>query len=478
MKFDYSLPFINSGNPVNSSSIGSISLSTSGQKEINTNLWCFSLLNINFTGDAPNMTTRNVLDSTFKTIIQNLHAKALQYSGGATTNIYQVTVGKTNYLLGGGYLCSDCSFGDGQCCPTTPFTQDFFLVNVELCKELGIGMDISANVQLPYVTWQAQIAWQISYMAGQGVVVKQILFGQENVTSAYDVYWLGHSALNNTDFTNKAIDYTTKVNPELIALKAANPDKNFYLDSALIEETGTREVLWSAQMGGFTNDGFRQYFNLNNLLAGTSQSLTTDWEQNLSTINTLVFTTAIARLNSFKTKYPTQKMGVYQWGLRNPNVTPTLENTVLGMLFQAKMTKMMLDYNYANNDLISYASYQDLKQFINNDNTVQMFGQSLMLIGQLFIGTTIQYIPITFDLGDGIDGVACYDGTNYRILVWNDTATPKSDQNKITINGISSDSWTIESYYGNSLDTTTISHSISIATSVFIPAFSINIITI
>src|SRR5580765_6518194 len=115
---------------------GDISLTTVGAIPANTDLWCFSALGLNYQGGSPNYQLRDVLDPTLMQVISDLGAKALQYVGGAPVNIAQVVVGKTDWTLGGGYNCSDCAFGDGQCCPTVPFTQDFFLVMVELCRQL------------------------------------------------------------------------------------------------------------------------------------------------------------------------------------------------------------------------------------------------------------------------------------------------------------------------------------------------------
>lgn len=454
----------------------SISLLTANQQAANSDVWCFSALHIGYTGNP--MTTRDILTPEFKAIITNLKAKALQYAGGAIAKQEQVLVGETNYLVGGGYHCSDCSFGDGECCPDTPFTVDFFLQTVELCKEVGIRLDVVANIQLPDGTWQSQIEWKITHATNQGVTPKHIMLGQEEVTSGDDVYWLGFPATTNTDYTNKAIAYITKAAPELSSLVSANPTKNFYLDTALIEENGSRDTLWNPQLQGYTNQGFRQYFNLNNLLSNPSVTLSsTDWQANLTKINTAVFTTAVTRLNNFHAAYPTKKMGVWQWGLRNPNSSVNLEDTILGLLFQGKFIKMMLDYNFSNDDLISYASYQDLKQFIDQNNVVSNQGLGLMLIGQLFTGTPT-YVPITLNLGSNVSGIAVVDSGTYRILLINDGSQIGSSDDGIFIDGTLKTSWTRESYFGDSLSTKIFNHETITEHSVYAPANSISMLTI
>lgn len=426
-----------------------INIFNSGSQAVNKDLWCFSALHINYTGNSQaTMAVKDILSTAFKSIVSSVNPTALQYVGGALANKEQVVVGRTNYITPDtGYNClGECSFGDGECCPTTLFGYDFFLQTVELCNQLAIRMDVTANIQLANITWQAQIEWKILHCTNRSVTPKHILIGQEEVTAVNDVYWLGVPATNNDQYTEKAQLYIAKADPEIVTLQAANPTKKFYLDTAPIESTASRDRRWNIEMKGYTNNGVREYFNLVNLLSYPTVLLTSDFAENLSKINTAIFTGAVRRLDNLSGYFPSKKVNITQWGLRNPTPAINIEETILGLLFQAKMVKMMLDYNYDHSDLIDVASYQDLKQLINANNTTNNQIKGLQILGNIFIGTP-QYLPVTFE-NENLSGVCIKNGSTYRLLVINES---QSTTTKIKVDGTEITSWNKEAYFGTSL---------------------------
>lgn len=452
----------------------SIDISTSSPATVNKDLWGFSVLHMMFTGSSPaNYVVKDILSTAFKNIVISLNPTSLNYVGAALANVEQVVPGRTTIATANsGFNCpTECSFGGGECCPTTPFGTDFFLQCVELCRVLSLPLDHISNIQLPNVTWQAQIAWKLTHCTNVGVATRHIVFGIENVTSTYDVYWIGVAAKTPAQFTAKAAAYVAKANPELITLKAAYPSKKFYFDGAAIASAQNRDTLWNTGLLGYTNDGTRQYFNLQELLSNPTQTLSRNYDTNLQIINQVVNTSLPQRLAAFKTYFTPKKLAIWQWGLRNPG-QENIENTVLGMLFQAKVMKVFLDFNYANTDYISTAYYQGINQFVNTNNTTTSQINGLLLLGKIFLGTPVYYV-VDFP-NDDVSGFCVKNGSTYKLFIINDG--DESTQN-VSVNGTEIPSWSRETYYGTSLSSTTMIHETVTESELVVPQLSISILT-
>lgn len=451
----------------------SIDILTASPATVNKDLWGFSVLHMMYTGSTPTtFAVKNILSTEFKSVVTSLNPTSLNYVGAAFGNREQVVPGRTTInTANSGFNCTDCSFGDGACCPTTPFGTDFFLQCVELCKELTLPLDHIANIQLANVTWQAQIAWKLTHCTNEGVATRHILIGIEEVTSVYDVYWIGTDARTNAQFTAKVAAYVAKANPELITLKVAYPSKKFYLDGAAIASAQSRDTLWNVALLGYTNDGTRNYFNLQELLQNPTQTLSGNYDTNLQIINQVVNVSLPTRLANFKTYFSPKKLAVWQWGLRNPGQI-NIENTVLGMLFQAKVMKVFLDFNYANTDYISTAYYQGINQFVNVNNTTTAQIKGLLLLGNIFTGTPVYY-QVTFPNSE-VTGFCVKNGSTYKLLIINDG--DESEQN-VSVDGIEVASWSRETYYGTSLSATTMTHETVTESELVVPQLSVSVLT-
>lgn len=407
-------------------------------RAININLFHVSSLDMWFAQDG---VQRDCLTAEFKSLITSVGFRGLQFPGGGINASYTTIPDNTtiNGGPGSGYNCSLTNPGEDRC--SFPWTKDFFNEFVQLCDDLNLIPSISFNCQLDNANFLTQNEWilerLVSVFGENGI--KDVSYGMEDNIGNSEEYWASQMPVFNVP--NYTAAYIVRIAARIAAMQAAHPTWNFHIAGQDILRVNEDQVLWGDRLYKTYNgvslnpQAVKIYAQSNDFFENTPFEFTEDFNYNLQMVNAVfdfnerskyTFPNIIKR---FKEVHHGRSMGVWQHGWLNQGDT-IVHDTMLALIFIAKFYKFMLDYNYASNDFICYAAYQNMRNIITNANVPKQHYWGLWVVGKIFKNLPA-YIPVYFDY-PGLSGVAVLDATDnaYRVLVINESGTARS----ITVN--------------------------------------------
>lgn len=408
-------------------------------RAVNIDVFHVSALDMWFGADE---TPRDTLAPAFKSLITDIGFRGLQYPGGGINASYTTIPNNTviNGGAGSGYNCSVTNPANSVC--TYGWTKDFFNEYIQLCSDLDLRPSMSFNCQLTNAEFISQNEWILSRLATvfSSGKLKHFSFGMEDNIGNSTSYWQSQMPLLGV--SNECAAYVVRIADRLAAVIAAHPDWVLHVAGPDVAKNNELHNLWGDRLyktylgKSLTNQAAKIYVQSDDFFENTPFTFSpTDFDYNLQMVNAVfdfnqkskyTFPNLIKR---FKEVHQGRLMGIWQHGWLNQGNTP-VHNTMLALIFIAKWYKFVLDYNYAWNDFICYAAYQNMRNIITNANVPKQHYWGLWAVGKLFKNNPT-YIPVSFDY-PGLSGVAVFDATDnvYRVLVINETATARS----ITVN--------------------------------------------
>lgn len=476
-----------------------IFISTAGSAAVNKDIFCCSAIDICVKGNptyaagAWTMNERDILQTTYKNLVHALNFTSYKFSDGSTSDHAQVIPDETR-ITGGdgaGYNCvaPDCGSGSiltGICC-VADIDQDFFLATTELARlDTANGakrIDLTINVQLSAPDWIEQAEWMIEHTTNQGVAPKHAFLGLEQVLEGNDAFWgFPSGCQNETDYFVKAQNYLAKINPTLGTWRENYPGITFHGDAqrpeAMSDEgatKGKRCKAWNNVLQGLNCQAMRTYFNSGDL----DWELDDDFEFNLLECDRMITETIPFRLRQMRFIHKGKLLSIPQWGFQSFGAgATTINGTMLAILYICRKVKFMLDFNYRTGNLITYASYQNLKQLINNSDVPTAHYYAMLACGKMFLGTP--YYCLTIFNIPGVHITVTRDNVTgmFRMKLINENSTTRNFP-KVVVNNTSftffSSRFTV---YASDLDSTTILTESAInETGISARANSVNIIT-
>ena len=135
----------------------------------------------------------------------------------------------------------------------------------------------------------------------------------------------------------------------------------------------------------------------------------------------------------------------------------------------------MIDYNKANNNYISYASWMTIKSLNRNGETAN-HALPLQACGNLFYGNK-RVLDLSVTGINGVSGVACDENGKYTLLLINETPNEVSVPN-LTVDGaqVQGKKFTITSVSAASLESMNVSMNTKTYSSISLQPYSVNVV--
>ncbi|HYV93928.1 MAG TPA: hypothetical protein VE978_19275 [Chitinophagales bacterium] len=443
-----------------SSASGAISISTAHAVPLYKQIHSACTADIFF---SKGRQTRDILADPYFSFVKSFNFTSLQYSGGSTADHDHAIVGDTRISggKGDGYniRAEDCkvrgedinSVVDGV--GSVHFGVDFFNEYCALLNKLGIPGDLIANVQAGTLD---ELYWKIEQSHAE-----RVIFGMEqNLPS------------NEFDFPDGKA-YKAKITRWMQSVKEKYPNIIIGIDAAPIYRRLPKFTDWNDQVRDMPGDEVRLY-----LWDKDAVDWQQDQNQNLATMDQSFSTTFPGWLDKLKQQFPGKKASIWQWGLKPPK-TP-LYNTMAACIYIGKFYKFMIDYNKANNNYISYASFMSLKSLNRGDGGILNHAYALQVCGKLFTGNK-RVLDLSINGINGVVGVACDDpgvsGGKYTLLLINETGNEVSLPN-ITVNNspVRGKKITVTSVNASSLGSVSVSMDTQTYSSLSLHPYSVNVV--
>ncbi len=432
-------------------------------RAVNIDLFHVSALDLWFGADE---TPRDTLTADFQALFTNVGFRGLQYPGGGINASYTTIPNNTtiNGGAGSGYNCSVTNPANPVC--TFGWTKDFFNEYIELCRLTGMRPSMSFNCQLDNAEFLAQNVWVLQRLIdvfGEDGITN-VSYGMEDNIGNSVSYW--ESQIPVLSVPNITAAYIVRIADRLAAMKAAHPNWKFHIAGQDVLRTTENHILWGERLyktyngKSLNHDAVKLYIQSNDLFDGNAFVFSpTDFDYNLNQVNAVFDFNQKSKysipniIKRFKEVHPNKKLGIWQHGWVNQDVTP-VHHTVLANIYLAKFYSFISNYNYYNSDFIAYAAYQNMRNIITNANVQKAHYWGLWVVGPMFKNAPIYY-PVHFDY-PGLSGWAVKDTTDgkYRVCVINESATART----VTINAGNNTYSTVtrRTMWGSSLGSTTI----------------------
>ena len=401
---------------------------------------------------------RDILSEPYFSFVKDVHFNTLQYSGGSTSDYDHVVIGDTKVTggKGDGYNVSaeDCKQRNDNIntaldgVGAAHFGKDFFNEYCALLNKLGIQGDVNANVQGGTLD---ELMWKI-----QQAHAKRVVFGLEQVIQS-----------NGYDYPDGNA-YKKKITAWVEAVKKKYPEVTTVLDAAPLYRVGDRFSAWNNAIAGMPGDAVRTY-----LWDKDAVDWTTDYNQNLTRMNEAFTTTFPKWMSAIKNQFPDKKVAVWQWGIKAKS---EVSQTMLGSIYIGKFYKFVIDYNKANSNYISYASFYTLKSLDRGNGKISNNYQALKTCGMLFNGNK-RLLDITINGVSGVSGVACDEAGRHTLLLINESGSEVSISTiSIDNNSSGARQFTITSEFSESLSSKIVSTETKTVSSLSLKPYSVNVV--
>lgn len=348
----------------------------SSEKQLTNALATATAINISYQGG---MISRDVTIPTYVSLVQDLHIPSIEFPTGGTANLAHVIPGKPNMLnAGNGYNdpSADCSISQGVFCRDfrlygKPY--DFYCAQDSLRKIVGSDGVILANVMTGTID---ELFWKIDRLAATGQTTIYIQYGAEEDLPKNQIY-----------YSNSGAVYGEKVKAWRSQVDAKYPGKKFFhiLDVYPVWDESKSGQLWNTQLSSVVkqSDGFcvRAYYHLH-LMVTLSGELNHDLDQINYAISERVPEITASWESSAFAGYPIY-VNQYSSSDYGPGGVPN-KGTFLTACFTTLFLQYMADYNRDHGLTFIGASYQTLKDLVENPGKVDY--QMMSVLYNLYHG--------------------------------------------------------------------------------------------
>lgn len=346
----------------------------------------------------------------------------------------------------------------------------FFPLAVKMCKDLGAGIVLTYNAPRQGSTSGFKAA--LTYCDDQGVEVKGVVFGSENVNpnqfrNKYDWYEVTELPDEDdevdADLDAGGVNYSTALAAFRTDILAFRPSLHITKDGddAFEALTGPEyKAKWFEHTADAPADSAEVYkmdFHIVEEIfnpAGTGA----DW---LATVEEAFDTVFPEHLQLQVETYPDQDIFLFEVGVAKGGNKLAWEGKFVSLIFLAKYYKFIIEYNRDNNDRISHAIFYRLSTLglnttVNGLPKPKIDFYALSLIGGLFSIGSISVVDTEISLAN-TEAITVIAGSNVAMLIINKGAT-EYDIPSITVDGAFITPTSVMACYATSLTATTVTY--------------------